>query len=314
MAERECQGKVSLALGGGGAKGFVHFGVLKALDDIDFEISSIVGTSMGAIIGSLFAYKRAIKHSDKKPLEAQRFAIEGLRQLLVHTDFNSLKDVNFFTPLTKGILRGIELEDWLKTELLDPQDRNRGVSFKNLNFDLTVTATNAFTGDSIILNEKECAILEVHKAVRASASIQGWFKDVTIDVAGTNVRCWDGGTTGNCRFDVALKLSADRPVIASSLTYRGEPTPVDKGVLTSWRRATRIREHSISILMRQLEQIAFDCLPIETRKNICIVKPDLAGTSTFDFSLDALRKEELFSNGEAATKDALKRFLPRDPG
>ena len=47
--------KIGLVLSGGGAKGFAHIGVLKVIDSLNIKVDYIAGTSMGAIIGSLYA-------------------------------------------------------------------------------------------------------------------------------------------------------------------------------------------------------------------------------------------------------------------
>lgn len=84
--------EVNLALGGGGAKGFVHVGVLKELVEQDFEIASIVGTSAGALIGSLFAYNRAVRYA-REPLEdAQRKAVRALEDVCYETRFDQFLD------------------------------------------------------------------------------------------------------------------------------------------------------------------------------------------------------------------------------
>ena len=49
------QRKYGLALGSGGAKGFVHIGVIKALEDLDIEITHIGGSSAGSLVGGLYA-------------------------------------------------------------------------------------------------------------------------------------------------------------------------------------------------------------------------------------------------------------------
>jgi len=57
--------QVNVALGGGGAKGLAHVGVLQELAEQKYEIMSIVGTSIGALIGAIFAYNRSIRYRKK---------------------------------------------------------------------------------------------------------------------------------------------------------------------------------------------------------------------------------------------------------
>ena len=57
--------KFGLALGGGGARGLAHIGVLKALESHNIRIDAITGCSMGALIGGLYAYYGSVKEVEK---------------------------------------------------------------------------------------------------------------------------------------------------------------------------------------------------------------------------------------------------------
>ena len=57
--------KVGLSLAGGGAKGFAHVGVLKVIDSLGVKIDYISGTSMGAIVGGLYASGYSVKEIEK---------------------------------------------------------------------------------------------------------------------------------------------------------------------------------------------------------------------------------------------------------
>lgn len=102
---------VNLALGGGGAKGFVHLGVLEALAEAGIEVKTIVGTSIGAIIGSLFAhYSTSLFKGRSDP---QREAALAVTDVFMRENFWRLADINWFSALTKGVIRGRKIQDWL---------------------------------------------------------------------------------------------------------------------------------------------------------------------------------------------------------
>ncbi|RLA96325.1 MAG: hypothetical protein DRG69_01170, partial [Deltaproteobacteria bacterium] len=74
--------KVGLALGGGGARGFAHIGVLKGLEALGVQIHSIAGTSMGAVIGAMYAMNPRADEVEGRMrafLEGERFAKTKLR-------------------------------------------------------------------------------------------------------------------------------------------------------------------------------------------------------------------------------------------
>ncbi|MFV0365786.1 MAG: patatin-like phospholipase family protein [Mangrovibacterium sp.] len=129
-------GKVGLALGGGGAKGLAHIGVLKALEESHIEITKIAGTSMGSIIGALYCegYKAdEILHMFKTENIRSSFSIDffhggvvnlkGARKLLnkyiVHDSFKELKTPLYITATNlnsgrlKVVSQGDNLAEWI---------------------------------------------------------------------------------------------------------------------------------------------------------------------------------------------------------
>src|SRR5688572_733915 len=113
---------VSVVLGGGGAKGFVHIGVLEELVTRDFDIVAIFGTSIGSIIGALFAYHAQFHHAGKPRDATQQLAVESVKDLLLTTDFTQLADINFFSPLRRGPIKGSKMKKWLDVQLIAPNN------------------------------------------------------------------------------------------------------------------------------------------------------------------------------------------------
>jgi predicted acylesterase/phospholipase RssA len=103
---------VNLALGGGGARGFVHVGVLLGLAERGIEVTSIGRTSVGVLVGAIYAFNRSELYSDLPMKESQLRAAEAVEQLCLASDFGKFRDINWapFGWLRKGALKGGKLE------------------------------------------------------------------------------------------------------------------------------------------------------------------------------------------------------------
>ncbi len=140
--------KTGLALGGGAVLGAAHVGVLKALEEFDIAIDYISGTSIGALIGALYAF-------GKSPQELERLA----------TDLDWL-DISKFSVTKFGVLSNEGLGELIKEELGD-------VSFSDAKIPLAVVATDIVNGEKIVLREGRLI-----PAIMASTCIPGIFKPV----------------------------------------------------------------------------------------------------------------------------------------
>lgn len=298
---------MNVCLGGGGAKGFVHVGVLDALVRRGYTVRSIVGTSIGAIVGSLFAYNAEVRYAGSEDPQAK--AVQALKDVFAEKNFVGLFDFNWKSPIRRGPVRGAKVLEWLEEQLHDPI-KQEPIRFLDLPFDLHIMVTNYQTGDSIDLCKALCRGTTVASAVRASMSIQGVFPEAVIDCGGSEIKCWDGGTTGNCRFDRAHRLAPSRLTVASSLTYRGEPTQVRSGFMTGFLHFFRISNRSADIWLRQIETITAELLG-PAMDNILVVRPDLGGVDTMTFRISARQRRRLFDNGVIATDAALDGYEGR---
>lgn len=298
--------EVTLVLGGGGAKGFVHLGVIEELVRRDIQIRAIVGTSIGAIIGSLFAHYVSELYSNER--DPQAAAIGQLIDVMISLSFWRHADLNLVSAFRRGIVRGESIDSWL-SQRLSHKKKVRAIRFDELDFDLTVTATDAHTGESLILNRDEEPKMFVHSAVRASMSMPWIFKEIELEIDGKPIKCWDGGTTGNCRFDIAARLYPDRPIIASSLTYRGEVVDTGSGLFGIPFRPLKVLNHSTSILMRSFEEALKQAMPSDQIKQIIFLEPSLSIGSTvvntYYFQLALIERSILIENGRAAVELAL---------
>jgi NTE family protein len=294
--------RINLALGGGGAKGFVHVGVIDELVENGIEVASIVGTSMGAIVGALFAYGVGVTYGGLARLDAQKKAIGAVKAILLGNDFGALKDPNYWSLLRKGAVRGDKISDWLRRSLLN-YDTNDSVTFDQLKFDLTITTTDAYTGEQILLTSGAVSgDTKVSHAVRASISIPLVFREIEIEVNQVKKLCWDGGLTGNCRFDLALEKDPDILTIGSSVTYPGNIVPTSHAFGAI--RPLLVLNHASDVALRSMEDGMARALGARMA-SVRIVRPNLEGVGTMDFKISRTVRQKLFDNGRAAMSKVL---------
>ncbi|MBO7431511.1 MAG: patatin-like phospholipase family protein [Elusimicrobia bacterium] len=152
---KEKRPKVIVVLGGGGARGFAHVGVLKALREAQVPIDMVVGTSMGALVGSL--YCSGIKLED----------IENIAEDIRWTDISNLGLTSLLTMVTSEKLLSTEKMEKYINKLIGNK------YFFQLNTPFACVATDIKTGEKIIFKEGPVA-----PAARASANIPGLFAPV----------------------------------------------------------------------------------------------------------------------------------------
>lgn len=147
----EFKKKIGLALGGGGARGIAHIGILKFFEEQNIKINYLSGTSMGALIGALYA-------SGKTPDELAEIAKEFTLK-----DQIRLIDVG----LPHGLLKGKKIIKFLEKYI--PED----LTFEDLVLPLSVTAVDLMSGELKVLTQGS-----VIEAVRASISYPFFFQPV----------------------------------------------------------------------------------------------------------------------------------------
>jgi len=214
-----------LALGGGGVKGLAHIPLLKKIDELGIKPEIISGTSMGAIIGALYAAGLSgleIEDRVKSHLVSLKDGIKSTykkRRALV-----KWVKVFAFEKAKGGLITADGLFEHLFTEILD-------LEFSDLDIPLSVVATDFHSGKEQRLSEGPLLT-----AVRASMAVPGVFAPVDIDgqllVDGgliNNVPC--GHVSGNDRIVIASD------VISLSTNEQPKTTQVLSGALSIMLRA-----------------------------------------------------------------------------
>lgn len=213
--------RIGLVLGGGGAAGIAHVGVLKILEQQGVPIDVIAGTSMGAIVGSLYAagyraeeLEKVVKEldwpglfEDQQAREMQSFQLKRDNAGFFNTAEVGIKDKSLKLP--DGLVSGQKLMFELRRLL----ERVAQVEdFDRLPIPFRAIATDIETGEQVVLRKGNLAT-----AVRASMSIPGVFSPITID----NRVLVDGFVSNNVPVDVAKQMGADILIVVS-LPYKFE--------------------------------------------------------------------------------------------
>lgn len=168
-------GRLGLALGSGAIRGLAHIGVLKVLEREGIPIDRIAGSSMGAVIGAIYA-----TGSDIRMLE----------QLAIHMKWQHLLEIS--VPRL-GLLSGRKIQAFLKLLIKRQQ-------FAELKIPLAVVATDIERGEEVVITEGD-----VTSAVRASISIPGIFRPVRRD----GKLLVDGGVMAPVPVAACRRLGAD---------------------------------------------------------------------------------------------------------
>jgi len=287
--------RIGLALSGGGARGCAHVGVLKALEASNVPVDYIAGTSMGAVIGGLYAaglsaaeieeFFVAADWTDMMLDEPRRHHKSFRRKeedRLYLFDFEmGLRGLRLQMP--RGFRQGRKLSNLLRVMTL-PVAGTR--SFDNLPIPFKAVATDIGTGEMVILEDGDLV-----QAIRASMAIPGVLAPVTLD----GRLLVDGGTTRNIPVDVVRAMGAD---IVIAVDISEALKPVDE--LDS---SLAISEQTVGLLTR-LNVEAF--LPLAD----LVLRPAVEGIGTLDFTDVAGIIQAGVEEAERALTELLPLALP----
>ena len=265
--------RICLVLSGGGARGIAHVGVIKALEDMHVPIDCIAGTSMGAVIGGLYAsgmtaaqidetirsvdWQEAFRDSPpRRDLTFRRKQDD--RNFLVRLPLG-LKHKHLLLP--KGFIQGQKLEETLRQLTLP---FSNSTDFDRLPTPFRAVATDLVTGAPVLLDKGDLAI-----ALRASMSAPGVFAPV--DYQGKLLV--DGGLAENLPIDVAREMHAD-VLIVSDVSYPLQTREALDSALS-------ISNQMLAILVRK----DADRQRATLGKQDVLIEPLLGGASSTNFSV-----------------------------
>lgn len=284
---------VVVVLAGGGAKGFAHLAVLRRLERDGVKIARLVGTSMGAVIGGLYASgmstddiervmgsldpaKVALDQIDR--LELPLRSREYQRQYPIEMEFGlKAGQLSFARGVSDG-QRFLALLQQL-TAHVPPN-----VNFDELRIPFRAVATRYRDGELVVFRSGS-----LHLAIRASMAAPGVFAPVEVE-GETYV---DGGLVANLPVDVALQEGAD-VLVASHLGQTPDNTDASTG------NALVIANQMLNILIRQNEKRNLALL----RPQDVLVQPQLKDVGFTDFR----RAADIVTKGEQAVQAQNAQF------
>jgi len=257
-------GRIGLALGGGGVKGLAHIPLLKVLDEYKLIPEKIVGTSMGAIVGALYASGLSGAEIELRVREHIIESGEPLKVIIQkRKQLYKWAKVFRLSKTKGGVVAANGLFEHLFTELLDKQFDDLAISFSAI-------ATNFHTAE-----EHEIHTGDLLSAVLASMAVPGVFSPILRE----EKLLIDGGTVNNLPCDklgdVELKIASD----VISLSDQEEPS------------TSQVISGAINVLLTHNTRQRLQAYPPDI-----LFKPDTTNIDTFDF----LKIEEVLNRGESA--------------
>lgn len=201
--------RIGLALGSGGARGLAHIGVIKVLEENNIPIHCIAGSSIGAVVGGLYAAAGDI---------------QKIKKLALDNNWLKLLKLIVEPAVGGGVIGGKKIEKFLRGEL-------GGVKFSDLKIPFSAMTTDFETGQPVILSRGDVA-----KAISCSLSVPLVFKPKKNE----GKILVDGGLSEPVPVEAVRKMGADI-VIAVNLDYC---LPGEKKNIGFWDAA----EDSLEIL------------------------------------------------------------------
>ncbi|NMC51753.1 patatin family protein [Candidatus Kuenenbacteria bacterium] len=212
--------KIGLALGSGGARGLAHIGVIKVLEQNNIPIDFIAGTSMGAIIGGVYA-----SHKNIKLIEDSFLATDWKRYIKLTSDLSIFSG---------GLVAGEKIKNFIQSELECAKE------FSDLKIPFAAVATNMENGEPVTFRTGSLA-----DAIRASLSFPG-----VLSPAEINGQFFiDGGAVNPVPVEAVKKMGADI-IIAVNLEERGgsylHPDKGSKKLSNNLYSAVRIMQRKLA--------------------------------------------------------------------
>jgi NTE family protein len=279
--------KVGLVLSGGAARGLAHIGVLKALEEQGIKIDAIAGTSMGAVVGGLYASGYKIDEleklalsidwqaalSDAPPREDVPFRRkQDDRDFLVKQKLSFRDDGSLGLPL--GVIQGQNLALLLESLLAHTSDTR---DFDKLPIPFRAVTTDIANGEKVVFRKGH-----LPQVIRASMSIPAVFAPVELD----GRLLVDGGMTDNIPLDVAREMGVDIAIVVDI----GTPLRNRKQLTT----VVDVLNQSITLMTRRNSEGQLATL----HANDVLIQPALAAFGVTDFG----KAQEMIDAGYRATR------------
>jgi len=283
--ERHRRKKVAVVLSGGGAKGTAHVAALKVIEEAGIPIDMVVGTSMGSIVGGLYAsgytteqLDSLVRHqnwtrllTDGQDRSAMSLAHNKTREKYI---LSATFDKSPFEVIEGGVLKGNNIAKLFAEKTADRLD---SIDYGKLPIPFACVATDIVTGQEVDMYSGVLA-----ESMRSSMAIPGVFAPVKKN----GMVLVDGGLVNNYPVDIAKKMGADI-IIGVDVTSRG------KG-------AEKINS-TMNVLMQILDVVCWNKYNENVNMTDVHIRVNVEGYSSASFTNVAI--DSLLSRGEVAARD-----------
>jgi NTE family protein len=265
---------IGLVLGGGGARGLAHIGVLKVLEREKIPIHCISGTSMGGVLGALFAMGVPVAE-----MESEVQSLVKIRELVKLVDIGISKG---------GALKGERIYRYMAEKI------GLERTFSELAIPLAVVTVDLYSGKEVVISEGR-----VVDAVRATISVPAVFTPVKMG----QYRLIDGGVLNNVPVDVARSMGAEAVIAVDVLPHfeQNQPGEQPRVMPLQPRYTPRVYRH-----LWHIEMIMISAL---TEFRLREAKPEVILRPTLPLEMDLFigfqRYQVAIDAGEQAAEAAL---------
>ncbi|HKW46724.1 MAG TPA: patatin-like phospholipase family protein [Gemmatimonadaceae bacterium] len=287
---------IALVLSGGGAHGIAHIGVLEVLDSLGIRPNLVVGTSIGALIGALYAGGMSGKQLDSL---VRRLPLQELFRRYPPAAFITAGDPSW--PIVSQSPAFVVEQSGTSVRLQSPAARERQVNalfdeillranmagggdFARLPIPFIAVATDMKSRTPVVLRRGDLA-----QAVRASAAIPIVFAPVVVD----EQMLIDGGLSANVPVGVARDARPGRVIVSDVGTLAGRT----------------LDAQSTAGMLSYLLDFLFTQRPVALEPGDVDIKPSVDAFGLLDFAHTAI--DPLRANGYQAARDALGVCAPR---
>ena len=260
--------KVGLALSGGGSRGLAHIGILKVIDELDIKIDYIAGTSMGAVIGGLYAMgysaieiEEMIMNNDFSNIFDESVSREdlyiGQKRWMPYANYYFNLDDKFRPGLPEALFSGSILINTLFDYTYPASNITK---FSELPIEFKCVATNIRTGEIKVFDSGN-----LHEAMRSSMSAPSILEPMRLD----DELYIDGGIRANLPSEIVKEMGAD---IVIGLQLSSELRPKD-----NLDNLIKVLDQTINFSMTDNVNRSIELCDI-------VIKPELNKLSNYDFN------------------------------
>ena len=260
--------KVGLALSGGGARGLAHVGILKVIDELNIKVDYIVGTSMGAVIGGLYAMgysaieiEEMILKNDFDNIFNETVSREdlyiGQKRWMPYANYYFDLDDRFRLGLPEALFSGSKLINTLFDYTYTASNIN---NLNELPIEFKCVATNIITGEMKVFDKGN-----LHEVMRASMSAPSILEPMKLD----GELYIDGGIRANLPSEIVKEMGAD--------------------IIIGFQLSSELRsKENLNNLIKVLDQTINFSMTDNVKKSIdlcdILIKPELSTLSNYNFN------------------------------